>query len=177
MLRASLVAVILVAVSSQAAHAGGYLGLGVGTAPSVGDDLFEANGRSAKILGGMRWAQFSVEGSVGGFALGQPNSRAELDAYQAQASAKLSLPLGSGFEAFGRAGLQHAWLTSDNTANDMDGNGYLLGAGFEYRLNLGIGSGSIFVDYTYAKANLTGERSQQLDLSTRMWTLGITVGI
>ena len=178
MVRASLLAtVMLVAVSSSTAHANGYLGLGVGTSPSVGDEVFNPSGRSAKVLGGFRFGQWSVEGSIGGFNLGVANSREEFDVYQAQASGKFNLPLGSGFEAFGRAGLQHVQTSTPNPANDMSGAGYLLGAGFEYRVKLPFASGSVFIDYTYAKAGLTNDRNQQIDFSTRMWTLGVTVGI
>ncbi|MCW5804439.1 MAG: outer membrane beta-barrel protein [Deltaproteobacteria bacterium] len=171
---------MLVAVSSHVAEAGGYLGLGVGTSPSINsehDTRFTTNGRSAKLLGGMRWGQWSVEGAVGGVELSLfSNSRAVLDLYQAQLAGRFSLPLGSGFEAYGRAGVQHAWLSSDNPMIDMQGSGLLVGAGFEYRINLAVGSGSIFVDYTYAKSNLEGHQNTY-DLNTRMWTLGITVGI
>jgi hypothetical protein len=98
------------------------------------------------------------------------------DAYQASAALKVSFPLGNNFEAFGRGGLQHSWIRSARSDNNVDGNGYLLGAGFEYRLNLLIGQGSLFVDYQYNKATLTGDRLR-FDQSTRMWTMGLTVGI
>ena len=59
----------------------------------------------------------------------------------------------------------------------MEGNGYLLGVGAEYRLDLTIASGSIFIDYTYNKAGFQDDRMRQIDLSSRMWTLGLSVGI
>ena len=126
----------------------------------------------------MRWAQISAEGSVGGYSLLQTGTRnTGFDAYQASAALKASLPLGNNFEVFGRGGLQHLWLKGADPEFDASGNGFLLGAGFEYRLNLGIGQGSIFIDYQFNKAKLDGDNMEHEDLSSRMWTLGLTVGI
>jgi hypothetical protein len=103
------------------------------------------------------------------------------DAYQASAALKLNLPLGNNFEAFGRAGLHHTWISPEVDGNEVSGNGLLVGAGFEYRLNLLVGQGSIFVDYQYNRVKLEGEErfmaGQALDSSYRMWTMGLTVGL
>ncbi|MGN6110913.1 MAG: outer membrane beta-barrel protein [Kofleriaceae bacterium] len=168
-------AVILIAASSGVASAGGYIGLGIGTAPAVGSDVMSIDqlpndGRSGKLLAGARFGQFSVEGAIHGYDL------VGYRAYQASASGKLSLPLGSGFEVFGRLGLQHTWFDHANPVYDVDGNGYLLGAGFEYRLNLGVASGSFWVDYQYNKASLDGDRDR-FDVASRMWMLGLSIGI
>ncbi|MBX3157392.1 MAG: porin family protein [Deltaproteobacteria bacterium] len=165
---------MLVAVTSHVAEAGGYLGLGVGTAPSVNDERLTPSSRTFKVLGGQRWTNFTLEGGFGGFLLSE---RKDIDVYSLQVAAKLNFPLASNIEAFGRAGVQHAWLNTPNPLRDQDGSGYLIGAGFEYRVNLAAGSGSIFVDYTYATANMSNERREKFDLSTRTWMLGITVGI
>jgi hypothetical protein len=54
----------------------------------------------------------------------------------------------------------------------------LVGAGIEYKLNLGIGAGSLFLDYTISNALLEGEDPRlKFDTTTRTWTLGITVGL
>lgn len=180
-MKRACLAVMFVAASSGVANAG-YLGLGIGTGPAMDSDAmeFESVGRSGRVIAGMRWGQLSVEGAIGGFdAVGAMRSRNNVDdVYQASAAAKLSLPLGSGFEAFGKGGLQRTWLrlqNSDETFN-VSGDGYLLGAGFEYKLNLGVAGGSLWVDYQYTTASLTGDR-QSFDLSSRMWTLGLSVGI
>jgi hypothetical protein len=181
-------AVILVATLSSAASAGTYIGLGIGTSPAMNDGdvkahYFAPEGRSGKLLLGQRWGQISVEGSLGGFSVVQENDgvfgKAIGTAYQASVSLKGTLPLGNSFHAFGHAGLQHMWITDDaDDSFSASGNGYVLGAGIEYRLNLGLGAGSIFIDYGVGNANLTGpRRPDETGVSTRMWTLGLTLSI
>jgi len=182
--RAVLVASLVVATSGTA-KAGTYLGLGIGTAPAMTEDSgrIDSDGRSAKVLIGSRWGNVSLEGAIDGNALARSNDRGVIspfgDLYQATGALKLNLPLGNNFEAFGRAGVHHTWVNADNDALKAQGNGLLLGAGVEYRLNLGVGAGSIFVDYQFSKASLTGDNNDKLtyDLSTRMFMLGVTVGI
>src|SRR4051812_209393 len=112
--RASLLAVILVAASSSIASAGGYIGLGIGTAPAVGSDVtsidtLPSDGRSGKLLLGTRWGRISAEGAIQKFDM-------TYSVYQASAAGKLNFPLGNGFEAFGRFGLQHTWMNHDQNA-------------------------------------------------------------
>lgn len=176
MKRAAL-AVILLAASSGVASAGTYLGLGIGTAPAIDNQLeMDSNGRSLRGLVGRRWGRFSIEGALGGFdgygAAGDP-----YDAYQGAIAAKLNLPLSDGFEAYGRAGLQRTWLSRQKEDLDADGSGYVLGAGFAFRLDLGAADGSIFVDYQYTNVELEDGAMRTYDFNTRMWTLGLTIGI
>src|SRR5258706_8600558 len=95
MTRVCLLAVIVAAVGfgSTSAHAGGgYLGLGIGTAPSLSDDRFAPDGRSAKVLIGQRWGQFAVEGAVGGVDLLNSHS-----IVQASAAGQMRPPPGDRF--------------------------------------------------------------------------------
>jgi opacity protein-like surface antigen len=182
MTRACLAAVMFVAATSSVAAAGTYLGLGIGTGPAINDsaDRLHPDGRSGRLLVGTRFGQVSAEGSIGRYGLAFDQSGGILPfgtAYQASAALKVSLPLGNNFEAFGRGGLQHTWLSAKSSELDSSGNGYLLGAGFEYRLNLVLGQGSIFVDYQYNKTKLENDHIPFGDTSARMWTLGLTVGI
>jgi hypothetical protein len=173
MTRASLLAVILVAALPSAALAGGYIGLGIGTAPAVNSDKVELveNGRSAKILAGTKLGRFSLEGALHGYDV------SSYSAYQLSIAGKFTLPLDDQFGVFGRFGLGKTWLTTENSIYDVDGNGYLLGAGAEYRLDLGVAAGAIWIDYQYNKSQeLAGERNK-FDFSSRMWMLGISVGI
>ncbi|MBS1122473.1 MAG: OmpA-like transrane domain, partial [Deltaproteobacteria bacterium] len=154
MTRACLAAVMFIAATSSIASAGSYLGLGIGTGPAINDqtDRLAPDGRSGRLLVGTRFGRFSAEGSVSGYSLLFDQSGGMIpfgDAYQASAALKASLPLGNNFELFGRGGLQHTWFRAKNSELDASGSGYLLGAGFEYRLNLILGQGSIFVDYQY----------------------------
>lgn len=176
MKRAAL-AVTILAASSGVASAGTYLGLGLGTAPAIDNQLeMDSEGRSVRGLVGHRFGRLAIEGALGNFD-GLAMQGAPYDAYQAQIAAKLSLPLGDGFEAFGRAGLQRTWLSRHKAELDADGNGYVLGAGFAYRLDIGVADGSIFVDYQYTNAELDDGLMRTFDYNTRMWTLGLTIGI
>ncbi|HEU0031675.1 MAG TPA: outer membrane beta-barrel protein [Kofleriaceae bacterium] len=182
MKRACLTVMLLAALSGTAS-ANGYLGLGIGTSPAMSEtpDRLEADGRSLKALVGTRIGQVSIEGSLGGYGTLLENQVGDYvsygTAYQAALAAKVSLPLGSGFEVFGKGGLHHSWISADrNEEKDVSGNGLLLGAGFEYRFNAGVAGASLFIDYQYSKQNLTGD-TLHFDGNTRVWTLGFTVGI
>ena len=174
---ALLVVTALTAMSSTAS-AGGYLGLGLGTEPGANTELkFVAtpSGRSARALGGVRFGNFAVEGAVNGF--GVLTSRGDRNVYQLSAALKLNLPIGSQFEGFGRAGIERTWLNVDDPSYDLRGDGFLIGAGFEYRLNAVLANSSIFVDYTIHRATLEDARSNSVDATSRVWGLGFTIGI
>jgi hypothetical protein len=169
----------LLAISTTAS-AGGYLGLALGTQPEVNDELTTRApnatpvGRSLRGLGGVRLGNFAIEGALNGF--GVVTNRGDQNVYQASVSAKLNLPFGNNFEGFGRAGLERTWLNLDDDRYNLTGDGFLVGAGFEYRLDLGINDVSIFVDYTIHHASLENT-SGEVDETSRIWGLGFTVGI
>ena len=177
MKRACLVATLLIA-STPLASAGGYVGLGIGTAPAMTDDSAELNlaadGRSGRVLLGSRWGQISLEGALGKFDVVSPG-RQPFELYQGSVAGKASFPLGNGFEAFGRLGLQRTWLVNEIGSFDKEGNGFLLGGGFEYSFDVAPTRLSMFIDYQYSSAKLDGDRGRA-DVSSRMWTLGLTLG-
>jgi hypothetical protein len=160
---------------STPALADGYLGLGIGTQPAVNDEMMNTavpEGRSARALAGVRFGYVSLEGALNGFSV--VANAGDHNVYQLSAALKLSLPLGNHFEAFGRAGLERTWLNLDS--GDLSGDGYLFGGGFEYRLSALIANASVFVDYSYHTATLEDGR-RMLDVTSRLWGLGFTVGI
>ena len=178
--------VALVMATAGTSAAGTYVGLGIGTAPAFSEQRgqLESDSRSGRVLVGMRFGNVSVEGAVSGYDLAIQSDSGVVqpygNLYTASAALKLSLPLGNNFEAFGRAGVHHTWISADESELDVSGNGLLIGAGIEYRLNLLIGQGSIFMDYQYSRAKLDGELlfdSNALDTSARMLTIGLTVGL
>ena len=181
-MKRALLAVTLVASSSGVASAG-YIGLGIGTAPAVSttdleNELYQ-HGRSGRLILGHRLGRFAVEGAVSKFdlELSDRGGQGPLYAvYQAQVSGKYSLPLGDGFEAFGRLGLHKQWFNNERSEFDTSGSGLVAGAGFEYRIKAGVGDFSVFVDYQYSMADVGGDRLQFGRTSTRMWTLGATIG-
>jgi hypothetical protein len=181
----AVVAVILVAVAHSAASAGTYLGLGIGTSADVGvsnatgTPFEQGGGRSERFIIGQRFGRLSIEGA--GTRYGLLHQLAPYDGTSLAVAAKLSLPLGNNFDVFGRGGLQRTWLSdSQNTPNTMSysGNGYLLGAGFEYRFDAAVlGGGSIFVDYERNQSSFSASNGRPFDGIASMWTLGLTLAI
>lgn len=176
----SLLAVALVAASASAASAGTYLGLGIGTSATPSGDIpmtSNDGNHSGRLMVGSRFGRLSIEGA--GSRYGFYRSNATFQGTMLAIAAKYNYPLGDNFEVFGRGGLQRTWLsTSASTLSDFAGNGWLLGAGFEYRLDLGVGA-SVFVDYEHTSTSLVNQDDMRTtkDESIGMWTLGVTLAI
>jgi hypothetical protein len=176
----SLLAVALVAASATAASAGTYLGLGIGTAASPSGDLsMQASdgNRTGRLMLGTRFGHLSIEGAGSRFGLlrgSLPYQGTEL-----AAALKYSLPLGNNFEVFGRGGVERTWLNPENTSAQYAGNGWLLGAGFEYRLNLGVTAASLFVDYQHSDTDLENQSvmAPHKDEAIGVWTAGVTLAL
>jgi hypothetical protein len=180
-MKTALILTGCVAMSSPA-WAGGYLGVALGTQPGINDDFVgkegQPEGRSLRGLAGFRFSYVSLEGALNGFTV-LTNNFGEQTAYQLSGALKLSLPLGSGFEAFARGGLERTWLNQSSAQNpgvDLTGDGYLVGGGFEYRLDAVIANASIFVDYNVHHATLDSPRIT-VDDTARIWGLGVLIGI
>jgi hypothetical protein len=177
-MKTALLVTIGLAMSSTAS-AGGYLGLALGTEPAINDqfvtDVAQPVGRSVRGLVGARFGNISLEAAVNGFNVVTKHV-GEQTVYQLSGSLKLSLPLGNHFEGFGRVGLERTWLDlQDDTAN-LSGNGFLVGGGFEYRLDAVLTNASLFVDYNVHHATLDATRFSK-DETTGIWGLGFSVGI
>lgn len=176
--RLGLAALVVVAASAAPASAGTYVGLGIGTGASASASngaMLEENGRSGRALIGWRLGRLAVEGA--GTRYDYWGNANPYTATQLAAALKLGLPLGNNFEFFGRGGLHRTWFNQQNGDGDDAGNGYLLGGGFEYRLNLGVTGASVFVDYQRSSVTLVDDRMAEVDVATSMWTLGLTVSI
>ena len=178
----SLLALALVAATPVAASAGTYLGLGVGTNASghISNDansMTTDGNHSGRALIGIGFGHLAIEGS--GTRYTMPFAGRSTDDTSLAAQLKYSLPLGNNFEAFGRGGLQRTYLSAPGLMNGgTSGNGWVLGGGFEYRLNLVATAASIFVDYTHSQTSFDwGAGRQPLDATATMWTLGLTVSI
>lgn len=172
---ASLVAGLV--TISTVAHAGAYVGLGIGPEPASNDALQKTanpDSRSLRGLSGWSFGNFAVEGALGGF--GVATNRGDQNVYQLSAAAKYSLPIGSGFAVFGRAGVERTWLNLGDDRYNFSGNGFLIGAGVDYKLNLGIGATSISLDYMIHHATLADTR-ENIDDTLRIWTLGFSIGL
>jgi hypothetical protein len=177
MKRALLVASGLLAISVTTASAGGYLGLGLGAQPGVNDELARVAapiGRSLRGLAGVRFGNVSIEAALNGF--GVIAGGGDQNVYQLSGALKLSLPLGNNFEGFGRAGLERTWLNVGDDRYNLTGDGFVVGGGFEYRLNAIVSNASIFVDYNVHHATLSYSTGTVAS-TPRIWGLGFTVGI
>jgi hypothetical protein len=175
----SLLAVALVAAAASVASADPYLGLGIGTAASPSGQMTNTSAdgnRSGRLIAGMRWGHLSLEGA--GSRYGLFKGPYPYQGTALAAALKYSLSLGDNFEVYARGGLQRTWLSTDRIASNWSGNGWLLGAGFEYRLNLAGTGASVFVDYEHADSSLVNEQSMaNQDEAVGLWTLGATVSL
>jgi hypothetical protein len=163
------------------ASAGGYGGLGIGTSPATtGVINYTEEGRSGRLLLGYSFGRLSVEGSGTRYGLVQEGGRV-YDGTQLAVMGKFNHPLGDGFEVFGRIGMQRTSIdesSSSNTFADATGSGLALGVGAEYRLKVSfVASASLFVDYSFANTTLEGPSHHSVGMTTRLWTIGFTVGI
>lgn len=175
---ALLIATGLIAISGTAASADTYLGVALGTQPGINDELAMTAtpvGRSLRGIAGLRFGKVSLEGALNGFDV-IPNRNGPTTVYQLSAALKLSLPLGNNFEGFGRVGLERTWLNLSDPVYDLTGDGFLVGGGFEYRLNAIVSNASIFVDYNIHHATLES-MANKVDSTIGIWGLGVTVGI
>ncbi len=195
MTRALLVAAVLLGSSGLAA-AGPYLGFAVGPSPAtsntVPDDgrppgfhpAFGANGRAGRFLGGYRFdgikiGSISIEGALTAYGLRDtgPNDDRTYGGRQAMLSVKYNYPLGAGLEVFGRLGVHHTWITTKIDSDvTRSGDGFLIGAGAEYRFALPMAKASLWVDLTYNPVTLD-DNGYDRDYATRQWMLGFTFGI
>src|SRR5262245_47518538 len=135
----SLVAsAFVLAALASAAHAGSYLGLGIGGQASTDGGLvnYDTTGKhSARLVAGYRFGQVSLEAGLGDYGLTRVQS--DWNAWSLGAAAKLHLPLFAGFEAYVRAGLERTYLTQaggDGT-HDLTGDGWTGGLGVEYGID------------------------------------------
>jgi hypothetical protein len=180
-MKRAVLAVALVAASSGVASAGVFVGLGVGPAPAESDSLAaskDAAGRSLRGILGWRMGAFAVEGSYSGYELGSADREA-YDVRQAAIAGKYNFGLGDGFSVFPKLGLQHTSLDHGDADADglpASGSGWLIGVGAEYTFKVATTSASIFVEYQYSSAELDPEVGAPIDFSSRVWTLGATIG-
>jgi hypothetical protein len=171
---AAALALLLV---SATAHAGGYVGLGIGDGiASTGDLHYEAQGRTFKLIGGFALGKIAVEGSVQRAPVHMMESQRDYGMTQLGLAGKYSYPLGDGLEVYGKLGLNHISLgnQTDPPGPDGSGNGILLGGGAEYRSKLPV---TFWVDYTLTNASIAFQGYDNTEVTTRQWMIGASLGI
>lgn len=179
MTRASLAVVVLAAATSSAS-AGTYVGLGIGSTATMGGDMTQISGdgtRSERFLLGQSWGRFSVEGAATRY--GALYRTAGYDGTSVAVAGKATFPVMPHVSVFGRLGLQRTWLSTNRMdLVSFDGNGYLLGAGLQYDLDVSIlGGVAIFADYQHTSSSFQGSAGRPFDSTASMWTLGLTVSM
>lgn len=178
MTRLALAAVLLAATATSAS-AGTYVGLGIGTSPATsGDVSMGENGRSGRLQLGYRVGPLSIEGLAGRADLARTDG-ASYEWTTLGVAGRLSHALGGGFEVFGRLGYQGTSIEQPSGYDRFSGQGLMFGGGFEYRLNLLVASGSLFVDYNVERSTLDreGVPTMQYGLTSRVWTLGAILSL
>ncbi len=181
MIRA-LAVVTLLAATAHSASAGVYgsLGLGnTGVADDASSGAFTPASRSLRFAAGYEFTKYvGAEGGVIGYNLA--HGGADYSGREFYAAGVGHLPIGNGFGAFARLGLQRTSFSTDRAQGDLSGSGYLVGAGFEYQLRIPqLAHASVWVDYTRNAAGLADSngRAFSRDVGTSMWTLGVTAGL
>lgn len=170
-----LASAVLLAAAAPAA-AGPYLGLGVGTAPALGDQMpFQPSSRSGRLELGQRLGPLAIEGAVAGFELVSARA-AEYRSVSLSGGGKLFFNLQGQLDAFVRGGVERTWLTSAGDMTDYSGDGVYYGGGAELRLALPVGATSLWIDYSRHQATLTSGKAE-VDGSSGMWTVGLSVGL
>ncbi|MCE9579463.1 MAG: porin family protein [Deltaproteobacteria bacterium] len=166
------------ALVPAAAHAGGYVGAGIGTSASVNDSsgsLASDSGHSGRIVVGERLSRVSIEGAFDAYGLTSASRPAGFDAHSLGIAAKLHLPLVANLDGVVRVGLEHTWLAGD-AAPDLTGDGWTGGLGLEYRLKFALASASIWMDYSRHATTLEQGRTK-LDATADIWTAGVSIGL
>jgi len=179
----SMLIMAVLATTGSAASAETYIGVAVGTAPSISNDTIpnpRNDGRSGRlVLGqafGFRFGTIAIEAEANRFDMvlnGFPSSSTMLGV-----DAKYSFPLSDGFSVFGKLGLARTWLSEDGDGPNYDGagNGWYFGLGAEYRI---IPLVSVFVDYERQSATISAPNAGAGDnfefgQAAGMFSLGVT---
>lgn len=169
-------ALVAVLLAASTAHAGGYIGLGVGDGIGTSGDLeYRADGRTLKLIGGFAFGKLAIEGSAQRADTVMIMTGRAYSLTQLGLAGKYSVPLSDGFELYGKLGLNRMNLgASDSSGLDGTGDGVLVGGGAEYRSKLPV---TFWVDYTVTNATLTIPSYHDTSLTTRQWMIGASLGI
>jgi hypothetical protein len=165
--------VLAILATGPVASAGTYIGLGIGTAPSVGNDTNPGAGaesRSYRGLLGYSFGHLAIETEVNHF-----DSALNTESYgwtMLGVGLKYGIPLGYGFDVYGRAGLQRTWLSADDSTRGIyagSGDGLYFGLGVELRV---LPMASVFVDYERQSATIDDAQPGTYGESAGMFTIG-----
>lgn len=167
------VVALLLAATASSAHAGGYIGLGIGDGIATTGDLdFSAEGRTFKLIGGFAFGKLAVEGSAQRADTLMVAAGRAYTFTQLGVAGKYSYPLSDGFELYGKLGLNRLSLSPKADGLEGSGSGILAGGGVEYRSKLPV---TFWLDYTLTNADVT--MGADYALTTRQWMIGASLGL
>ena len=176
---------LLLGVTS-AAHAGGYVSLGIGADAEIGGDLagyFDGEGTSnGRLSVGQRNGPFAIEASLFGTDLNDVSgSESDYSTLSLGVDVKYYVSLTGPIEGYGRGGLNKTWLVSDSAAPgtlDYEGRGYSLGVGLQYSFRwMPLGEAAIWLDYTHQAVTLHDPARESLEGSVQLLMVGATIGL
>jgi hypothetical protein len=180
---ATLLATLLAGLS--AAHADGYVALGVGSRAALSGELgsqFQSEGISAGRLAlGYRSGNLAIEAAAFGNGLGPMTGDADVATASLGIDLKYYLHLVLGLEGYGRAGLHRTWLAQSGQAESLmtgyQGNGHVLGGGVQYELeHLLLHGAAVWADYSRQKFDLANEAQQSMSGTADVITVGVSLG-
>jgi hypothetical protein len=191
---ASLLAATLTGLSGlpAAAHADGYVSLGVGSEAALGGELgdqFHSEGLSAGRLAlGYRSRNLAIEAVAFGNGLGPMSMSSPSAASADMATASLGidlkyhLELVLGLEGYGRAGLHKTWLAQSGQPSSMtsgyQGDGHVLGGGLQYGLEiLPVVDAAVWMDYSHQVFELADADYRPLTGTADVLTFGLSLGL
>jgi hypothetical protein len=170
----------------SAAHAGGYVSLGVGSGAAMSGDLasrFETEGLSAGRLAlGYRGGNLAIEAVAFGNGLGDMSSSEDMTTVSLGLDLKYHLHIALGVEGYGRAGLHRTWVPQSGQADSLmagyQGEGHVLGGGLQYAFELlPVVEAAVWADYSRQEYKLTNEAQQTMSGTADVITVGLSFGL
>ena len=165
-----IASIFAVAALASAAHAGTYVGVGVGTGAHTdgGMGIFDSNdNHSGRLVVGDKLGMFSIEGGLGYMGLGYHAT--DWNAMSLGVAGKINVPITPVFEAYVRLGLESTRLSGSN-GSEISGSGWTDGLGVEYHF----AAFGLFADYS---KHTIGFDDPKYDGAATMFTIGATFGI
>lgn len=173
-LAASLLSLASVLATSSLASAGTYVSLGLGGTPDPQGELKVAasTGTSdvAQRKAALGWSlgRIAIEATAARYALGSGHATA------AGVQGRLTIPLDGHFGAYGRVGVERAWLSDLDPRLGDTADGWVGGVGVEYRLTAPLlGQAAIWAEVTQDQLTFADDTKG----GARMWTLGASLGL
>jgi hypothetical protein len=166
-------------LSAPAAHAGSYIGLGIGSeAPLTGDlgDRFATTDtRHGRLVLGKRFGQLAIEGSLYGTEFTGPSGAGDFNTLSLGVDLKYHFGLAASFSAYLKGGLHKTWLQSgddDPRVDSYRGGGHALGAGLQYDFAIA----ALWLDYNRQSIELSSADGRaDMNGGAKLLTLGLSL--